>query len=194
MGFSNIYLSRYKREVLMEIYVNWVKTNPLLSAFIQFAVLGTLGEFISISIKQKKIGPIGNWWQTLSKVLAWGILGIIIKYGFVGIKGAVRALISNGLFPGIFKDGLGWAFSVSVATNLFFGPQMMFFHRLEENIIHWKWDLKGLVAAFKTLIWFWIPAHTVTFILPVNYQIGLAAIWSIALGIILGITLPRNKN
>ena len=63
----------------MEIYVNWVKTNPLLSAFIQFAVLGTLGEFISISIKQKKIGPIGNWWQTLSKVLAWGILGIIIK-------------------------------------------------------------------------------------------------------------------
>jgi len=178
----------------MEIYASWVKTNPLLSAFIQFAVLGTLGEIISISIKQKKVRPIGNWWQTLAKVLAWGILGIIIKYGFVGMKGAVKTLISKGLFPLIFKEGLGWAFSVSVVTNLFFGPQMMFFHRLEESLIHWNWNMEGLTSAFKTLIWFWIPAHTVTFILPVEYQIGLAAVWSIALGIILGVTLPKKKT
>ena len=177
----------------MEIYVTWVESKPIFSAFVQFAILVTLGEFISVSIKNKKVIPIGNWWQIVAKILAWGVLGILIKYGFAGMKGAVRALISKGLFPRVFAKGLGWAFCVSVVTNLFFGPQIMFFHRMEESLIHWKWDLDGLTSAFKTLIWFWIPAHTVTFILPVEYQIGLAAVWSIALGLILGITLPGKE-
>ena len=179
----------------MNIYISWVSNNPLLSAAIQFGILGTLGEFISAAIKNKKITPIGNWWQTIAKVIAWALLGIIIKYGFVGMKGAVRALIDHHLFPQFFSTGLGWAFSVSVITNLFFGPQMMFIHRLEDNLIAYKWDLTGLQNAFLTLIWFWIPAHTVTFMLPKEMQIGLAAIWSVMLGIIMGITAPKKiKN
>ena len=80
-----------------------------------------------------------------------------------------------------------WALAVSVLTNLFFGPQMMFFHRLEDNLILWKWDMASLTTAWWTLLWFWIPAHTVTFSLPVEYQIGLAALWSVVLGLILGL-------
>ena len=43
------------------------------------------------------------------------------------------------------------------------------------------------MTAWRTLIWFWIPAHTLTFSLAVDYQVGLAALWSLALGLILGL-------
>ena len=177
----------------MNLYVTWVSENPLLSAAIQFGLLGTLGEFISAYMRNKKLTLIGNWWQILCKILAWALLGIIIKYGFVGMKGAVRALIDHHLLPRFLAAGFGWAFAVSVVTNLFFGPQMMFIHRLEDNLIDWKWDITGLQNAFLTLIWFWIPAHTVTFLLPKEMQIGLAAIWSVVLGVIMGISVSKKQ-
>lgn len=172
----------------MEAYVNWVINNPLLSAAIQFAVLGTLGEILSVSIIKKKLALPGNGWQTLAKVLAWALLGIIIKYGFAGMKGFTSALLEHGMLPQIFATGIGWAFAVSVLTNLLFGPQMMFFHRLEDNLILWEYNMAGIQKAWWTLIWFWIPAHTVTFALPKEYQIGLAALWGMVLGVILGLS------
>ena len=176
----------------MSNYISWVTQNPLLSAAIQFGLLGTLGEFISATLKNKKITLIGNIYQSLTKILAWAILGLFIKYGFVAMKGAVRALLDHDLLPSFLDSGIGWAFAVSVVTNLFFGPQMMLFHRLEDNLIAGKFDLGGLQNAFYTLIWFWIPAHTVTFSLPKEMQIGLAALWSVVLGIILGLTNTKN--
>ena len=170
----------------MESYLDWVRTNPLLSAAIQFAVLGTLGEILSESAKKRKLAIPCTVPQLLGKVIAWALLGIIIKYGFAGMKGFTRALLEHGMLPQVFASGIGWAFGVSVLTNIFFGPQMMFFHRLEDNLILWEWNMKGLSKAWWTLIWFWIPAHTVTFSLPLEYQIGLAALWGMVLGVILG--------
>lgn len=167
-------------------YVNWVIANPILSAAIQFAILGTLGEIISSSLKKKRPALPGTLAETAGKVLAWALLGIIIKYGFAGMKGFTLVLIEKQMLPLFCADGWGWAFSLSVLTNLFFGPQMMFFHRLEDNLIARKWNMTGLTTAWWTLIWFWIPVHTVTFALPVAYQIGMAAIWGLVLGIILG--------
>jgi hypothetical protein len=175
----------------MNSYIVWVIANPLLSAAIQFAVLGTLGEIISFSIRQKRIALPCGLPQIFGKVLAWAILGIIIKYGFAGMKGFARALLDHNLLPAFLGTGIGRAFAVSVLTNIFFGPQMMFFHRLEDNLILWKWNMKGLTTAWWTLIWFWIPAHTITFSLPTEYQIGLAAVWSTVLGIIMGMTKKK---
>ena len=172
----------------MTAYVDWVKANPLLSAAIQFAILGTLGEILSHYLRKRKFVLPCTGLQLLGKVLAWALLGIIIKYGFTGMKGFTQALLDHKLLPQFLGDGLGWAFAVSVLTNLFFGPQMMFFHRLEDNLILWEWNTKGLTTAWWTLIWFWIPAHTLTFSLSTDYQIGLAAVWSLALGLILGFT------
>jgi len=75
---------------------------------------------------------------------------------------------------------------MSVLTNVFFGPQMMAFHRWEDNLILGRRGWAGLGRAVRTLVWFWIPAHTVTFSLPRDYQIGLAAVWGLVLGVILG--------
>ncbi len=172
----------------MEIYLNWVTQNPFLSAAIQFGILGTLGEVVSFSIQKKKIAIPGTWLQILGKVFAWAVLGIVIKYGFAGMKGFAQALLDHQLLPAFMGAGLGWAFAVSVFTNVFFGPQMMAFHRLEDNLILGQRGFQGITNAWKTLIWFWIPAHTITFLLPADLQIGLAALWSLVLGIIMGAT------
>jgi hypothetical protein len=172
----------------MQTYLTWVTENPLLSAAIQFAILGTLGEIISFSIQRKKLVKPCTWLQLLGKMIAWAVLGIVIKYGFAGMKGFTQALLDHHLLPAFLYSGLGWAFAVSVFTNVLFGPQMMAFHRLEDNLILGQKGFQGITRAWKTLIWFWIPAHTITFLLPADLQIGLAALWSLVLGIIMGAT------
>jgi hypothetical protein len=172
----------------MEAYAAWVTQNPLLSAAIQFAILGTLGEVISASLQARRPALPCTPLQLPGKVLAWALLGVIIKYGFAGMKGFTAALLEHHLLPAFLANGVGWAFAVSVFTNIFFGPQMMTFHRIEDNLILRRRGFAGIINAWKTLIWFWIPAHTVTFSLPADYQIGLAALWSLVLGVIMGMT------
>ncbi len=177
----------------MEWYLAWVKDNPLFSAAIQFGLLGTLGELVSHWLRSKKFGmPFSNA-LLAGKIAAWALLGIVIKYGFAGMKGFVLALVEHNLLPEACGEGFLLAFSLSVATNIFFGPQMMFFHRLEDNLLAWKLDFTGIQKAWWTLLWFWIPAHTITFMLPKDFQIGLAAVWSVALGVILGLSAPKKK-
>jgi hypothetical protein len=178
----------------MSWYIHWVSNNPLFSAAVQFAFLGTFGEYLSNIVRRKKVSLPFNLRQLLGKLLAWALLGIIIKYGFVGMKGFVRGLLDQHLLPGVVSIGLGWAFAVSVFMNILFGPQMMLFHRIEENLLMKRWDFSGLKTAWFTLVWFWIPAHTVTFSLPKDYQIGLAALWSVVLGVIMGLTAPEKKQ
>ena len=177
----------------MSSYVQWVISYPLLSAAVQFAVLGTAGEVISHWLQQRRIGGLPcSLTQLGAKVLAWALLGVIIKYGFTGMKGFTHALVDKQLLPVWCGAGFGWALSLSVLTNVLFGPQMMAFHRLEDNLILGRRGFAGIQRAWWTLIWFWIPAHTVTFSLPREYQIGLAALWGLVLGIILGLTIPRK--
>ena len=123
----------------------------------------------------------------LAKVLAWALLGLVIKAGFVGMKGFTHALLDHHILPAFLGSGLGWAFALSTLTNVLFGPRMMLFHRFDDNLILGRRGFDGMVPALRTLVWFWIPAHTLTFCLPVDFQIGLAAAWSLALGLILGL-------
>ena len=178
----------------MEAYTTWVAANALLAAAIQFALLGTLGEIISHIIISKRPGLPCSALQLGAKMLGWALLGVIIKYGFAGMKGFTVALLEHHLLPAIFSSGFGWAFAVSVLTNLFFGPQMMAFHRLTDNLILRRRGFTGIQRAWWTLLWFWIPAHTLTFSLPRDYQVGLAAIWSVVLGIIMGLSAQKDRN
>lgn len=177
---------------MIETYVAWVKANPILSAVIQFGILGTLGEVVSVSLKRKKISLPGTALQTLLKVAAWALLGVIIKYGFTGMRGFTESLVQHGMLPSFCATGVGFAFALSVFTNVLFGPQMMAFHRVEDNLILRQKGFAGLDMAIRTLVWFWIPAHTLTFSLPKEYQIGLAAAWSVALGLIMGLSSQRR--
>jgi hypothetical protein len=175
----------------MAWYADWVRSNVLLSAFVQFAVLGTLGEILGIlGAKQKASGGTLEW---LAKVLVWGVLGVLIKYAFTGFKGFLQVLVEQGFLPGICESNLVLkAFSLSFLTNAMFGPLLMFLHRSSDNIIAGARGYRGIDKSLATLAWFWVPAHTVTFSLPPDFQIGLAALWSVALGLIMGFTKRRG--
>jgi len=168
----------------MNQYIVLVKEYPLIMAAIQFAILGTFGEIISKWMIEKKVFIPFKTSIILLKMLEWAILAIFIKYAFAGFHGFVETLISTGMLPklNLFTK----AFAISVATNLQFGLFLVIFHRVLDNIVMKEKNWSNIDKGLYSLIWFWIPAHTITFMLPKVYQIGLAALWSVALGIILG--------
>lgn len=175
----------------MNWYVRWVTENLLLSAFIQFAVLGTLGEVLGIVASRRR--PSNRALEWLAKAVVWGILGILIKYAFTGFKGFLATLVDRGFLPAACeKITILRALSLSVLTNSMFGPLLMVLHRFSDNIIARTRGYAGIEKSLATLAWFWVPAHTVTFALPLEYQIGLAALWSVALGLIMGFTKRRS--
>ncbi len=173
-------------------YIGWVHDNMLLSAFLQFAVLGTLGEVLGIiAARQRPDSRVLAW---VAKVLIWGVLGILIKYAFAGFKGFLAALVDAGLLPHAAEDvPLLRAFCLSLFTNAMFGPLLMFLHRSSDNLVAGTRGYAGIQTSLLTLLWFWVPAHTVTFILPYDLQVGLAALWSVALGLIMGFTKRGSR-
>ncbi len=116
--------------------------------------------------------------------MVWSILAVCIKYAFVGYNGFIDRLIEENFLPSLNK--FTHAFAVSAAMNLQFGLFLVIFHRLLDNIYPRQSNWKNIEKGLFSLLWFWIPAHTITFMLPKDYQIGLAALWSVTLGIILG--------
>lgn len=174
----------------MSAYAQWVAAHPMLSAALQFAMLGTLGEVVAASLRARRLALPCAPFRLAGKAVAWALLGLIIKYGFTGMKGFTQALLDKGLLPAFLGSGVGKAFAVSLLTNVFFGPQMMAFHRLEDNVILGQRGFAGIERAWWTLLWFWVPAHTLTFSLPADYQVGLAALWGLVLGVILGLSKP----
>ena len=78
--------------------------------------------------------------------------------------------------------------------NLQFGPFLVIAHRLLDNAIARKNNWANIDKGMLSLLWFWIPAHTLTFILPKPFQIGLAALWSVVLGLILGFYNRENST
>ena len=175
----------------MNWYVDLVKEYPIYSAMIQFALLGTLGDVFSKWMQRKRIFLPYKWSIIFLKMLEWAFLAITIKYAFVGFQGFVDALISHNLVPelGVF----GRAFTVSVTMNLQFGLLLVILHRYLDNLIAQQNNWKNIDKGMFSLVWFWIPAHTITFMLDKPYQIGLAAVWSVVLGFILGYYNRGNK-
>ena len=162
--------------------------NPFVLAFIKFAILGTAGEVAAKLISKKKL----VLWQVFYSMLVWGVLGVLIKFIFTGFHGFTANLISTGYLP---EGILSKAFFTSFFTNAMLGPWVIILHRLLDNLPYKKITVpsEGIKGAMLTLVWFWIPAHTVTFALDKDWQITLAAIWSFVLGMILGI-FNRGKK
>lgn len=181
----------------MESYILFVSTYPLVSAIIQFALLGTLGEFVARWIINRKITLAFPSHIIFWKMAVWSILAICIKFAFVGFNGFVDELVYGHyhFLPEIFslKGTFPRAFAISFFMNLQFGPFLVLSHRWLDNLMEKQKDWQGINKGLYTLLWFWIPAHTLTFMLPREFQITLAAVWSLALGLILGL-VKRPKR
>jgi len=117
--------------------------------------------------------------------------------------------------PGFTMLKLLSAFSVSVTLNLLFAPVFMAFHRITDmHILHTSGTIKGFFTPVKvgqyvrdadwstfwnfvlkrTIPLFWIPAHTLNFMLPEGYRILVAALYSVVLGILLSLAALKEKK
>lgn len=174
--------------------------HAYLMGFAKFAVLATMGELLVIRMaKGRWERPAGLW----AKALVWGVVGLLVVLMFTLFNTGVMGAAAKGL---LFV-GEGWAktllvaFWTSAIMNLTFGPVFMAAHRISDAWIEsrftkgpthltqavenvdWRRFLSFVIG--KTLPFFWIPAHTICFLLPSEYRILVAAFLSIALGVIL---------
>lgn len=188
-----------------EIFKDLTASYPYLMGFIKFSILATMGELLSIRIVNKKWKkPNGLFYR----VVIWGFLGIVIVLVFDLFNSGVAAAQSKNLLPGESSKFM-LAFLTSALMNMIFAPTMMAFHRISDTYIEKKHkinrkiNLEKVVSSvnwgdfvsfviLKTIPFFWIPAHTIVFLLPDVYRIITAAFLSMALGAILAFATTRG--
>ncbi len=174
---------------------------PYMMGFAKFVVLATMGELLAlrISVGQWR-RPAGLW----MRAVVWGVLGMAITLMFQVFSTGVVAAIGKGMLPGGYSVTATFvtAFLISTVMNLAFAPTFMALHRITDTYIDLadgklanlarvelktvmsRIDWHGFVSfvVIRTLPLFWIPAHTVTFLLPPEFRVLMAAFLSIALG------------
>lgn len=175
--------------------------HPYIMGFLKFALLATVGELLSTSLRAKHwASPV----KVPARLLIWGLIGVWITYMMKIFPSGVSALMASGLLPGGDSTFLHALFT-SMTMNLTFGPTFMAVHKCTDKWLELRAANKGKAGGlrpviegidwhgfvtftlFKTVPLFWIPAHTVTFLLPSGYQVIMAAALSVALGIFLSL-------
>ena len=187
-----------------EIFKDLTASYSYLMGFIKFSILATMGELLSIRIVNKKWKrPTGLFYR----VVIWGFLGVVIVLVFDLFNSGVAAAQSKNLLPGESSKFM-LAFLTSALMNMIFAPTMMAFHRISDTYIEKKHNINRKInlekvvssinwgdfvsfVILKTIPFFWIPAHTIVFLLPDVYRIITAAFLSMALGAILAFATTR---
>ncbi|MDT8336925.1 MAG: hypothetical protein RQ856_03745 [Candidatus Izemoplasmatales bacterium] len=201
---------------ITRIFIGEASGNfPYLLGFIKTAILATYGEMIASRIATK------NYFYKkglIYRFTIWGFLGMAFVLVFKIFDQGVRASMTSGLLisPNSYNllTNIYIAFTVSFFMNLIFAPTFMILHRFTDTFIDLgggkinkifkvkgkdvidKIDWQGFFGfvVLKTIPLFWIPAHTITFLLPENYRILSAGFLSIALGLILTLSKMRKKD
>lgn len=201
--FAAILIIPYSRGIFLEL----TGAHPYIMGFIKFAVLATMGELLAIRITESKWNlPQGVLWRAL----IWGLIGMMITLIFQIYAAGIAGAIAGGYLPG-GQNKFAFAFLAGAIINLTFAPTFMAFHRCtdtyldlvyegEKNIklvdvisrVDWNNFISFVVL--KTLPIFWIPAHTLTFMLPGEYRVIMAAALSIALGGILSAAKKKKRT
>lgn len=190
-----------------ELFELATNSYPYLMGFIKFAILATMGEFLTLRI-------VNNEWEVPAglfyRIVIWGFLGIVIVLVFDLFNSGVAKLLTKDMLPGS-SSGFSLAFFTSFLMNMIFAPTMMAFHSVTDAYIDLTFkenkqevNLKTVVeevswshfvsfVVLKTIPFFWIPAHTIVFLLPVEYRIITAAFLSMALGAILAFASKKGR-
>ena len=194
--------------VTREMFVKFTTEHAYLGGFIKFFILATMGELLAVRIVTRDWNiPKG----LLYRAFVWGFLGIVIVLIFNVFAAGIAGALANGFLPG-GNSKFAFAFFVSFIMNLSFAPTMMAFHRITDTFIDLKYENKkekvtlsdvvkridwdGFISfvLMKTIPIFWIPAHTITFLLPSEYRVLSAAFLSIALGAILAFAKKKKQT
>jgi hypothetical protein len=221
VGFILFFLPFFLSSTVYNFYNSFNKDHGMITSFIKFAVLATFGEVIGLRIRTGNY--IQKGFGLLPRAIVWGVLGLTIKLAFVvfafgtpaflsylGIKEASTAMQSSMSMMKILV-----AFSISATMNIIYAPIMMTFHKITDTHIinnggtllgffkpikfgeifsNLNWNVQWNFVFKKTIPFFWIPAHTITFLLPAEFQVLFAAILGIVLGILLAVASQMSTK
>lgn len=202
-------------------YLVFNKSHGMVTSFIKFGILATYGEVIGLRIRTGSYNV--NGFGVLPKAVIWGFLGLTIKLAFVIFATGTPIFLAYMGVDGateVMKQPLSMtkvlvAFSISVAMNVIYAPVMMTLHKItDSHVAEHKGSLVSLVKPvnfvqnFKAIDWnvqwgfvfkktipfFWFPAHTVTFLMPADFQVLFAALLSVVLGLILAFASLKSQK
>lgn len=205
---------------LYNLYNNLNRDHGFIMSFVKFGILATLGEVIGLRIKTGQYNDPG--FGILPRAIVWGLLGITIKLAFIVFtSGTLEFLTYMGMDnpASVYKadftlQKLFIAFCISFMMNTIFAPVMMTTHKVTDTHIlttggtvsglftkinvgqilkTMNWDVQWNFVFKRTIPLFWYPAHTITFLLPAEFQVLFAALLGIALGLILAIASLKSR-
>lgn len=190
-----------------EVFMAMTQAYPYISGFFKFFVLATMGDMLGARILH------GQWQKTkglIFKAIIWGIIGMMITLAFTLYSEGVLAAQDIGRLP-FHGSKFGHAFLTSAMMNITFAPFMFLFHKFSDLYIDVKYrgmkkvtindlvkeiDFNMLIgfSMLKTIPFFWIPCHTLVFLMPPQYRVVASAFLSIALGLMMAIAKKSKKT
>ena len=219
--FIIFFLPFFVFDSVFQFYESLNRDHGMIMSFVKFAILATIGESIGLRIKSGVYNKKG--FGLIPRAIVWGFLGLTIKMAFVifasgtpkfleylGMSSAVDSM--KGGFSGL---KLFVAFAISASMNLIYAPIMMTLHKITdihivnnggtiaglfhkikfgEIMANMDWSVQWDFVFKKTIPFFWIPAHTITFLLPSEYQVLFAAVLGIVLGVLLAIASLKSTK
>ena len=216
-----IFLPFFLSQPLYEAYNSFNAGHPFLLGFLKFAVLATMGEALGLRLREGVYNKPG--FGLIPCAIVWGFLGITIVAAFKIFSAGGPALLKTLGIAGAAESLAGpmgglrvlTAFTISLTLNTIYAPVMMTLHKITDtHIVNNGGTIAGLFRPLptgeimtglnwrvqwnfifkKTIPFFWIPAHTITFLLPVQFQVLFAALLGVALGVILAIGVIKSKK
>ena len=210
----------FASETVFEWYKDFNGTHPYIMAFIKFMILSSIGEMLGLRIKQGVYTYKG--YGIIPRAIVWGILGVMIAVAMKIFSSGVPVMLESCGLGGMveaMRGPLSWskfvdALCISTAMNCFFAPMFMTVHKVTDThilncggkltalftpikfgeiISSLNWKVQWGFVFKRTIPLFWIPAHTITFMLPAAYQVLFAASLSIFLGILLSIAAVMSN-
>ncbi|MGY3749869.1 hypothetical protein [Vagococcus acidifermentans] len=188
------------------VIIALTESSPYISGFVKFAILATMGDLMGNRI------VTGTYVVTADvfwRMIVWGVIGCMVTLVFPVYMGGASVAQDGGLLPFAGVKPMQ-AFFGSAIMNLTFAPAMNTFHRVLDGVISARAENRGQAITLRKIlagidwqhfvvfnwlkvgIFFWIPVHTIVFLLPGNIQVMVAAFSSIALGIILSFAARKQ--
>jgi len=218
--FVGIFVPFFLSHRLYELFL-WFSTDWAFTAsFIKFAILATMGEMLGSRIRSGRYLPEG--FALLYRAVVWGFLGMTVKAAFMIFGGGVPLIMSHlgmenpqAVMAGpVTGARVLLAFAISLFLNTFYAPVLMVTHRVSDLHIasaagdrhrllkmpdvtrllaSIDWNSMWGIVLKKSILFFWIPAQAINFLLPEEFRILVAALYSTVLGVILALAAGAGQ-
>ncbi len=217
--FIGLFVPFFLSDKLYDFFV-WFSTDLAFTAsFIKFAILATMGEMLGSRIRTGIYLPEG--FALVYRAVVWGFLGMTVKAAFMIFGGGTPIIMehlgmtnaSTVMAGPLTGARVLLAFAISTFLNIFYAPVLMVTHRVSDLHIAAAAgdrrklmtvpDVRKLLASIdwnsmwgivlrKSIPLFWIPAQTVNFLLPEEFRMLVAALYSTILGVILALAAGKK--